>query len=148
MGTCRLQPANCTIYAPHGKDTMLNQTQIDYQFAKSAGFDVFGWENGPFVMLGDDEQTIFVFGRAKLVEDASFLVEGAHAALEVAQEHGAAFRVEGGLAVCEIGEIFRTGSSFAEAAIQTLLVRLNSKVLVSSGSAGSGESSTLTSPAK
>lgn len=101
-------------------------TQLEYLFAKAAGYELIGSEKGPFAMLSGDGMKIVVFGSKKSVRHASFKRDCAEVPLEMAESLGASLRVKDGLAVCEIGRIAMTGEDFMEATLRALLAHLSS----------------------
>lgn len=104
-------------------DVNLSGRKLEYHFAKKAGFEMIGSEDGPFAILDCDRKTIFMFGEPNIVEQASFNTDCANVPLELALEFGASFHIEDGSAVCEINGISCAGASYMEAAMKTLILQ-------------------------
>jgi hypothetical protein len=104
-------------------DIKLSGGKLEYQFAKMAGFDMIGSEDGPFALFHDDHKAIFTFGEATSLKNSSFTTDCANVPLELALAFGASFHVEDGNAVCEINGISCAGSNYMEAAMKTLILQ-------------------------
>lgn len=96
---------------------------LEYLFANAAGFELLGSAGGQFALQWEDEgvKRIAVFGGQLPPTHSSFTSDYAHVPLQLAQELGAAFSVDKGTVVCEVGSIRSTGESYAEAAMRALV---------------------------
>lgn len=104
-------------------DVRLDGRKLEYHFAKMAGFDMIGCEDGPFALFDNDRKTIFTFGDANIVKNSSFVTDCANVPFELALEFGASFHIEDGSVVCQINGISCAGANYMEAAMKTLLLQ-------------------------
>lgn len=104
-------------------EVQLSGKRLEYHFARMAGFDMIGCEDGPFALFDNNRKAIFTFGDATIVKNSSFADDCANVPLELALKLGASFHIENGAAVCEINGISCIGANYMEAAMKTLLLQ-------------------------
>lgn len=102
----------------------LTGVQLEYLFARAAGFEVIGSERGPFALHSEDENRIVIFGAQLSARLGSFNRSDADVPLDMAQELGATLRISGARAICEIGPTVASGSSYLEAVMRALVAHL------------------------
>lgn len=112
-------------------------SHLEYLFANAAGFDLLGSAGGQFALQMEDEgvKRIVVFGGHLPPTHSSFTTDYAHVPLQLAQELGAAFSVDRGKAVCEVGSFRSSGDSYAEAAMRVLIAHFSAVGAVPEGRA-------------
>lgn len=107
------------------QEAALTGVQLEYLFARAAGFEVIGTEHGPFALHAEDENSIVIFGTQSSARLGSFNRIDSEVPLGMAQQLGATLRVSGGRAICEIGSTVASGSSYLEAVLRALIAHLN-----------------------
>lgn len=110
-----------------GHEDALTGVQLEYVFARAAGFDVIGTERGPFALHAEDENSIVIFGSHTSIRLGSFDRSDAEVPLDMAQALGATLRVCDGRVICEIGPIVASGSSYLEATLRALVAHLSDR---------------------
>lgn len=105
---------------PH--DPAASSTQVAYQFARAAGYNVLGTEDA-FVLLLDDlgsRKYVALFGNLELAPDVSFEQQAAHEALEMARALNAAFSIVGDAVQCEVSGQKVIGATYIDAAMRAV----------------------------
>lgn len=107
------------------KITSLSGPELEHAFLSAVGVQVFGSPKGPFAAFDVQDNKLLVFGaKHDSVETRSFDDDYSLLPLSWAKRSGATFSVEGDQVVCRIGNAQALGSSYSEAAMRALLIKL------------------------
>jgi hypothetical protein len=118
----------------------LSGTNLEFAFAKVAGYKIIGKKDGPFALLHANKRMISVFGGDETnVEHTSFMTKCVDLPLELGRVVGATMRVEENTAICEIGQIVTHGKDYIEALLRALVILLDARGAPALESQNSGE---------